>query len=51
MLKTKKVAILTSTREGGTKGQGFDDLQEDEFEELDVIIDAIIRLPELRTES
>ena len=33
MLKEKKAAILTRTREGGTKGQGVSDLEEDDLEE------------------
>jgi hypothetical protein len=45
------VAILTRTGEGGTKGQGFDDLYEDEFEELDTITDTAVRSPDLRTKS
>jgi hypothetical protein len=46
LLKRKKAAVLTSTREGGAKGQGIDNLREDE-----VKMDVIVRFPELRTES
>jgi hypothetical protein len=44
--KRRKAAILTSTRGGGAKIQGADNLREDE-----VKIDAVVRSPELRTES
>ena len=42
---------IASTREGGAKGQGADDLRENEFEELNATIDAIVWFPELRTEN
>ena len=46
MLK-KKTPILTSTREGGAKGQGFDGLQENRFEELNATIGVIVWSPML----
>jgi hypothetical protein len=46
LLKRRKAAILTSTRGGGAKGQGVENLREDE-----VKMDAVVRFPELRTES
>ena len=42
--------IVEAAREGRAKGQGFDDLQEDEFE-LDMTTDTIVRFPELGTEN
>ena len=50
MSKRKRVTISKNARKGRAKGQGFDDLQEGEFEELSTIVEAIIRFPELRTE-
>jgi hypothetical protein len=46
LLERRKAALLTSTREGGTKGQGVDDLREDELK-----VDTIVRVSEIRTES
>ena len=51
IVKGEKVAILTGTRESGTKGQGTGDLRKVAFEELNATIDTIVRTPELRTES
>jgi hypothetical protein len=44
--RKKSAETSSSTREGGAKGQDFDDLREDELS-----IDDIVRFPELRTES
>jgi len=43
--------MLKNAREDGVRGQGFGDLWEDGFEELDATINPIIRFPELRTKS
>jgi len=42
---------LEGPREGEVKGQGFGDSHEDGFEELDTIVNAIVRLLELKTDS
>ena len=47
--KRKKVAVSNSEREGGAKRQGFGDLREDAFEELDATIDTFVWFPELET--
>ena len=38
-------------RKDEVRGQGFGNLREDGFEELDATVDPIIRFPELRMES
>ena len=48
LLKEKVVAISTSTKEGTAKGKGFDNLRENELEEL---IGVVARLLELRVRS
>ena len=50
-LRVKEVAISKNAREGGVKGRRSDDFQEEEFGELNAVIDTTIRIPELRAES
>ena len=48
--KRKKGAILTNTREGGVKGRGVDNIQEDDLGELDAAVNTFIQFPKLRAE-
>jgi len=46
-----EVMISTTVREGGAKGQGVGDLQEDGLRELDAAVNDFIRFPDLGTKS
>ena len=51
ILEEKESSEFKNPGDGGVKGQGFDDLREDELEELDVTVDAIVRFPEIKTDG
>jgi hypothetical protein len=49
--RIKEGMISKSAWEGKVKGRGPDDLQGDKFGGLNTVVDAIIRIPELRAGS
>jgi len=47
----KSVVVLRDARVDEVRGQGFGDLREGGFEELDATVDAMVWFPELRMKS
>ena len=48
VLEEKESREFKKPKEGGVKGQGFNDLRKDGSEELDATVDAIFRFPGIK---